>query len=214
MAIHFPMPKEFFAGLKIRSSSFQLPEAMQMSGKTAGGSILTAGSGARLWQGNVELVPMLYAEAEAIRTKLSILREPGRFLFVTPFPVREPADSMPILSPVTLSVISSNNREIRLSGLPNGFVLRAGEPLSFQYGANPSRYAFHRIVSDQVVSGATQTPAIEVTPPIRPGATVGVPVILRRPFFKALIVPGSFKPGTEQGRFVTGISFDIQQTLR
>lgn len=213
MALAFPLGPELFASLPVASTAFDLVEAMITSGRTAGGSILTASSGARLWQGSVSLYPMLPAAAEGVRAKLNVLREPGRSLFVRQCPASHTAAKMAITG-VTIAVLASNGRELRLAGLPQGFVLRAGDPISFAYGSNPIRYAYHRIVNDQVVAGATQTPLIEVTPAIRPGADVGAPVEISRPFFKAIVVPGSVSAGTAARPFVSGISFDIQQTLR
>ncbi|MCJ8138609.1 hypothetical protein [Falsirhodobacter halotolerans] len=212
MAVPFPMDAEFFAGLPVMSASFDLGEAMQFSGRTAGGAVMTAGLGARLWTGSVSLSPMLPAAAEAIRAKLSVLREPGRSLFVRPCPASHRAARMG-LTGVTISALAANGRELRLAGLPSGFVLRAGSPLSFQYGTNPARYAFHRVVSD-VVIGSGASPMIEVTPAIRPGAAVGATVQVSKPFFKAIILPGSVSAGSAARPYVSGISFDIQQTLR
>lgn len=202
MALVFPLAADFFAGLPVSSCSLDLGEATQVSGRTAGGSVLTAGLGARLWQGTVNLTPMTARQAEAVRARLNVLREPGRTLLVTPYPVDRPAAG--VTTGLTIAAISTNSREMRLSG----GTLEPGDGLSFTYGTNPIRYAFHRVV-------ANNGGLLEVTPNIRPGAAVGAAVHVVQPWFKALIVPGSVNAGTAQpGDLIAGISFDIQQTLR
>lgn len=209
-----PMPAEVFAGLRVASASFDLGEAMQTSGKTTGGSVMTAGSGSRLWQGTVNLVTMRYPEAEAVASKMNVLREPGRYLFVSPRPYVIPEGFDGIEGPVTLAQIGDDNRSLALAGLPPGLRLPAGTPLAFAYGAGPVRHAFHRLVDDAVAGTDGRTSRVEVTPAVRSGALEGAKVTLQRPAFKALILPGSFNPGTSERGRATGMSFGVIQTLR
>lgn len=220
MPLGFPLAiSQFFGELPIQSCVLDLPDATVQSGRTSGGEVLTARSGSRLWTGRVTLKPVLHSEADQIMARISVLREPGRHLFAHGFPTCSPAydrdGSILGGAAVTIQALAANNRELRLAGLPAGYRLRSGEALAFAYGSNPVRYAFHRIVTLESVAAANgQTPLIEVTPHIRPGAAVGAAVTLIKPFFKALVVPGSVNPGSPSGRFVTGISFDILQALR
>lgn len=221
MAFAFPLNVgDFFAGLAVQTATFDLPESLQVSGRTAGGSVLTAGIGARLWSGSVQLPPMYREDADAVLARLSILREPGRHLFVHPFPGSAPRDDprgnkLGSASPV-IRLLNANSRDMALSGLPAGYVLSQGDGLAFAYATNPMRYAYHRIVSARVVAASNgQTPLFEVTPHIRQGAVIGSAVALIRPTFKALILPGSVNVGMTGPDLITrGISFDIQQTLR
>lgn len=220
MALSFPLaPEAFFASLPIQSALLSLTVASQVSGRTAGGAVLTSGLGSRLWTGRVTLVPMRWADAEAVRARLSILCEPGRSLLVHPFPLRAPRSDPDgaILGSATPAIhtLAGNNREMRISGLRAGYRLSAGDGIAFAYGSNPTRYAYHRVVSDSVIaSSAGLTPLFEVTPHIRPGASTGTAVRLVNPFFKAVIDPATVVDGADSGRFITGISFDVVQTLR
>lgn len=220
MAFPFPMPAEnFFAGLKIQSCEFDLTENVISSGFTEDGDGLTARLGARRWRASITLAPAYWDDADAIMARLSILREAGRSLFVHPlpsaFPRLDPKGQVLGSAQPTISGLPANPREMRLTGLPAGYVLSAGDGFSFAYGVNPVRYAFHRIVSMRTVaSGTGTTPVFEVTPALRPGASIGTPVVLARPFFKAVIVPGSASSGTSQGGVTRGMGFDVIQTPR
>ena len=62
--------------------------------------------------------------------------------------------------------------------------------------------------------GTGTTPAFEVVPSVRSGATVGATVELVTPVLKAVIVPGSVREGTMARSRRNGIAFDWIQTLR
>ena len=95
----------------------------------------------------------------------------------------------------TLASLPTGNGEIVLAGLPAAHELTAGDLLSFKYGTAPVRYALHRVAVGGVADATGTTPALVVTPQIRPGAAIGVPVTLGRPHCKAILVPGSVSPG-------------------
>lgn len=218
MAVYtFPLPlDQFFDGLPIQSVNFDLPE-MLASSQTGGGEILTADLGDRLWRADVVLAPQYYYEMETIKAKLHMLRYAARTLIVHQMPIIAPSyDRDGVIlgaSTVTLTNVAGNNREITLSGLPADYVLTTGDGFSFQYGANPVRYAFHQIVQGGTASsGGVAT--VEVVPFIQPGATLPLAVQLIKPIFKAVIIPGSFDPGESRGKFTTGAKFSVMQTLR
>jgi hypothetical protein len=114
---------------------------------------------------------------------------------------------------VTIHSVASNLRELRLTGLPSGYVLSAGDMLGFQYGSSPVRYALHRIVVGGTASSSGLTPMLELVPNLRPGAVAGMTVSLIRPARKARLLP---EPSYGSGRqaLSRGASFDFIQTLR
>lgn len=223
MAITFPIAVDsIFEKLRIGSIQFTLPDAMQQS-QSAGGEVFTARVGTRLWRGNVSLAVDYDADLIAMEAKLSILREPG-----ASFLVYDPRKKFPIDDP-TGSVLASsysggkspkiaairNNAELKINGLPVGYHPRPGDMLSFAYGSNPIRYALHQITYGGIADGTGVTDYMDVTPAIRPGATVGLRVELLKPFCKAVIIPNSWEGSTGSPGFLSsGASFQFTQTLR
>lgn len=215
--ISFPWAlDDFFGGLRIASASFFLPDSM-VSDTQGDGQIVTANLGQRLWSGSVQMVPGYYRTIAALEARVSIIREAGRPFFVFPphkaFPLADPdGATLGALVPVTSAIPSA--RTLSLAGLPAGYVISAGDFLSFAYGASPVRQALHQVVAGGVASGVGALADIEVTPAIRPGVGVGVPVRLVRPFCKAVYVPGSYRAGAFARGLGGGVSFDFRQTLR
>lgn len=216
MAQVYPMSASaFFEGLRVRAASFDLPTS-QLITRSAGGDVMRAELGARLWRVQLELSPARHRDAEQIRSKLHLLRQPSASLLIRPkpcfAPAYDPTGSIVASSTVTLHTVQSNLRDIRLGGLPAGYTLTAGDYLSFTYGTDPTRYAFHQVVSGAVASGAGVTPDFEVIPPIRPGYSIGATVRLMKPWMKAVLVESS--TGAAGVAVTDGISLTLQQTLR
>lgn len=212
----FPMPlADFWSPLRVASLSLSLPAAAEIS-RTAGGEIIVAELGARLWSARVTLAPTGIENAAALQVKLRLLQRAGASLFVSPrigdYPARDP-NGVIAESNVTIAVLPSGNQTLSLSGLPAGYALSAGDYLSFSYG-NSALHAFHQLVSDTRANTSGIVPAFEIIPQLRPGATIGASVALVKPAFKALLVPGSLNEGVMQGTRLSGVSFDLIQTLK
>lgn len=218
MAYTFPMPlNQFFEGLPITAFSFDLGEALEHS-ETGGGEILTADIGNRLWKMDCEIKAGYYAEIEQIKAKLNVLRHAGRPLLVHSLGLTAPQyDPNGVLlgsSNVTLNAVQTNNREIRLNGLPANYKITTGDFLSFTYGSNPVRYAFHQVASDATANTSGLTGLFELSSFIRTGFTIGAVVKLVKPTLKMVLVPGSVSGGESRSRFTTGVKFSLIQTLR
>ncbi|PWE27005.1 hypothetical protein C4N9_18545 [Pararhodobacter marinus] len=215
MALTFPLPQAaFFAGLPVAECRFHLPASLNIS-RTRGGAIKTARMAERLWTGQLVLPPRRYAEAARIEALISALSEPGRSFLAHPLPITAPiADPQGLIlggATPSLHSVVQGGREIRVAGLPEGYVLTPGDMLGVVYGSNPTRYGLHRLVSGATATGAGITPVVEVTPPLRPGVAAGAPVSLVRPAIKAVLIPGQgarVRPG-----MVEGIVLDFVQTL-
>ncbi len=206
---------DFWSPLRIASLSLSLPAASEIS-RTAGGEIIVAELGARLWKARVTLAPASYADATALQAKLRLLQRAGASMFVSPRigdqPQRDP-NGVIEASNVTIATLPAGNQTLSLAGLPPGYALSAGDYLSFSYG-DPALHAFHQLVSDARADASGVVPAFEVVPQLRPGAMIGAPVTLVKPAFRALLVPGSLNEGVMQGTRVSGITFDLIQTLK
>jgi hypothetical protein len=218
MPLTFPLPlDEFFDDLPIGAGEIDLSEALEMS-ETGKGEILTASIGERLWTAKFEIASCSYEEADAIKARLDTLRYPGRSLFVRPTPSIGPvADRDGLIMGVyepKINTVESNNRVVLLEDLPPNYALNNGDFFSYQYGSNPIRYALH-----QICNGFEGYPGggsiIEVSSFVQPGWEAGVTLIeLIRPFFKAVLVPGSVNPGRKASQRVEGIAFSLIQTFR
>lgn len=220
MPVTFPMPyAEFLGALPVKSVEFDLPEAVEMS-RTAGGDLLVAAIGARLWQGEVMLGKLNPWEAQDAQALIDLMRGAGSSFLAThtryPFPRQDPTGSILGASTVQIAALDGTDaRLISLKGLPVGYALSRGDMLSFTYGATPLRYALHRVQDAQITAdGSGVTPVFEVLPHIAPSAQVDAAVTLARPHCKAIIVPESTQTG-RQSRFMRdGMSFRFLQTLR
>jgi len=211
-----PMPlADFWSPLRVASLSLSLPAAAEIS-RTAGGEIIVAELGARLWSARVTLAPIGIENAAELQVKLRLLQRAGASLFVSPrigdYPARDP-NGVIAASNVTIAGLPAGNQTLALAGLPAGYILSAGDYLSFSYG-NPALHAFHQLVSDVRADASGVVPAFEIVPQLRPGATIGALVTLVKPFFKALLVPGSLNEGALQRTRLAGITFDLIQTLK
>ena len=219
MALSYPLDRDDFLGaLRIRSFSLELGERMEVSG-LADGSVLRDQLGPRLWRGRVELHPAPFAQARAMAARLALLQEPGRSFLAWPVeqtgPARDPKGLLLGAAAPQIASLAPDARDLSLSGLPAGYELSCGDGLSFLYGSDPVRYAFHRIVTGSVVADGTgATSVFEVVPSLRAGAAIGTPVTLLRPAFKAVLLPGTVTAGSSERMRTGGASFEFIQTLR
>lgn len=215
MALTLPLSlADFFDTLKVRSAPFVLIEQQEYSGLGTGEG-LAHDLGPRLWQAQVESAPMALAEAQALLARIEALDGSiNAFYAYNPskaYPDADPSGSILGASTPTIHTIASNRKEMRLTGLPAGYVLTAGDMLAVDYGS-PSRRALIRIVTGATASGGGLTPLFEVRPHLRPGIVTTLPVSLVKPAMKAKIVPGSLS--TAHDLMVTGsLSFTMRQTL-
>lgn len=214
MALEFPLSTaDFMDLLPVRVMTFDLPEAVEMT-ETAGGEILVADFGSRLWQGEVELDDMTPDEADTVMPRLDVLRRGDASFMV--YDLRRPGPRNPLPGQVkgTIQNILANRREMSLSGFPPKWSISPHDYVAFSYGADPVRHALHRVVTQGTAGAAGNVSRFEVSPPIRVGATVGAAVRLVRAACKAIIVPGSVNAGKVRHRMVTGVTFRFIQTLR
>ncbi len=216
MALTWPLPlSEFFEGLPVSRITFRLGNANTFS-ETGGGDVIPHQRGPRLWQGRIVLDKDYYPEIAAIEARLALLEEPGASLLLwdirQPSPFADPGKAILGAAAPVIAALNANNRELDISGLPAGYVISRGDFLGFTYGANPTRYAFHRVAAGAVADGAGLASGIEVRPFIRPGAALGAAVTLGDPVLKAVITSAQYGEG--RSGVTDGPSFEWRQTLR
>ena len=216
MAITFPLPvDDFFSELPITTMGFQLTD-QRATAETRGGDIIVTDSGDRLWEGEVVLDTEETAIAKRFVALAELLGESAGSLFVSP----EHHDASPI-GAATLKGVRNGN-ELKLGNLAPGTTLRAGDFISFEYGANPTRYALHQIadLADAVAGPAPQgstvgeTNYVRVVPAIQPGYSTGTTVRVSFPRCKAIMKPNSLRAPTFSGIWAKGWSFTWRQTSR
>ena len=219
MAFAFPMAvADFLDLLPIKSLSLECPEVSEVS-RTSGGELIPANIGTRLWQGEVKLGRIRRQKAREIEALIDVMRASGAsfmaYRTTSPFPAADPDGSLLGAATPQIKALSNDARIIQLKGLPAGYTLTRGDELSFSYRTDPVRFALHRVAEVSVTAtGAGETAFFQVTPNLRPGAAVDAAVQLIKPQCKAMIVPGSVRPG-HTNRFITdGMNFDFMQTLR
>jgi hypothetical protein len=121
-------------------------------------------------------------------------------------------------SPV-LEAVDPGNTQIKIGGLPSGYVLSRGDLLSFSYDGG-ARRSLHRVVVGRThnqasaFSGHTSLNYLTVTPHVRPGYLLGASVELIRPYCLAMLVPGSVSKGITRNGKTAGMEFQFRQTLR
>lgn len=222
MALVFPVPlADFFEQLPIQYAEPDLTESYETN-ETGFGEILTADLGSRLWEMKVSIRDGSYEEMQRVRARLNMLRQAGRTLLAHAIPAKyprhDPTGSILGATVPKLNAVNGNMRDIRLT-IKSGYRVYDGDYISFQYGSNPVRYAFHQIIIPTVAGfvqadGTGLTPLFEVTPNIRPGFALNANVDLIMPRFKALIKPNSSSAGRTGQRLTSGIGFTLMQTLR
>lgn len=216
MPLSWPLPaQEFFDDLPIAEISFTLGRASEFS-ETGGGEVIDHQLGARLWQGRIKLDKESHAYWAALEARLALLEEPGASLLLydtrLPGPIAHPDLAPGALDNVQIGTVEDNNREISLVGLPQGYQVSRGDVLGFTYGANPIRYAYHRVVTGAVADAGGVAGLIELTPFLRPGALSGLAVTLQSPVLKAKIQEAAY--GTSRAIISEGGMFTWTQTLR
>lgn len=218
MSLAFPLTlANFWDQMPISTLALDCPAQVETAG-TGGGQILTREIAPRLWRGVVTLGRLTPTEAADVLPLIDLVSGPGASFMVhdltRPYPALDPNGDVLGPSTVSISAISADRRELRLSGLPPHYLFSRGDLVGVTWGAGPVRYGMHRmaVASPADVTGLTGW--IEVTPEIHPAVTIASLAVLRRPPFKAVFLPGSVQAGTLRRGLVEGIGFSFMQTLR
>lgn len=212
MALSYPVSLANFSNrLRVRRLSLHAPTPVKQS-QTAGGEIIRARQGATLWEGQCGLSFDHHAPAREIRVMLDLLMDAGASFLLSPAGYAGPASGSVGAGPFTLTSVAANNRDVTLGGLAASSVLTRGDYLSFTYGSNPVRYAFHQVVSLSAVASGGGAVTVEVFPPVQPGWSAGAVVLLKAPRLKAIVVDR--EAGESVRVFHDGMSFTFRQVLR
>lgn len=217
MALSFPLSRTDFQNqLRIASTTpFRLQRLEETSG-VATGDIITKQVAPPKWIAQMTLARMPFSEASGVLSLLDSLGTSNRVHLydpTCPYPRADPggaglgdADAIVVVS------IGANNRSLRITGLPVGYVLSRGDMISIGYGS-PTRRWLGRIAETVAANAAGQTPLFEVAPHIPAGLQPGDPVTLKRPH--GVFVITGFASGQaakrDDGHHVTGVEFSAIQ---
>jgi hypothetical protein len=195
MALTFPLSLAAFADtLPIASNPFILEEMQELSIAGSGETIAATLAPSR-WTSPVMLARMVHTKARAVQARLEAMSGPVQSFFLhcvtNSFPAADPGGEILGEAAVTIHAIGGNNRSLRLTGLPAGYVLSPGDALAFSYGSNPVRRAWHRLAEGSEASSGGLTPLFELSTPLRPGVAEGLAITLKKPAAKMFIVPKS-----------------------
>lgn len=199
MALSFPLAfDDLMALIGLEEGTFTLSRNDQVSG-LGNGQPLNAELASPLWRFEGTTIPMDNDNGEAVAALFEMLGHPGRDFYIAnprkKGPRADPDGTNLGSATPTLQSLASNNREVRITGLPSGYVLSRGDMIAFDYGpVGEKRRALHRIVSTVAADGDGLTPLMEVFPHIRAGAAVDDAVFLAPATMRAKLIPDSFAP--------------------
>lgn len=217
MALSFPLSLASFLDLFTRiEATMDIGEAV-LSATTGGGEAITSNYGERLWAGRITGRGHAYISLDEMTARIGLLRQGGAsFLVRNPYrrgPAADPEGTILGAATPQITTFNANNRDITISGLPAGYVLRRGDLISWTYLSGPTRYALHRVVTGSTANGSGVA-TTEIMPPVRSGYATPQSITLINPVCKAVIVPGSYQPPSVQPDGIATFSFDWQQTLK
>lgn len=215
MPVTFPLSLAAFADtLPITSVRWWLNHQQEFSG-LGSGEFLGAELGPSYFIGEITIARIDSREAIAIEADIAALDGSMNAFFLydprAQYPRLDPKGQLLGASTPTIQALIANNKAMTITGLPAGYQLSKGDYLSFDYGSNPVRRAFHQVVEPAVASAGGVTPAFEIRPHFRPGVVSGLAVTLVKPAAKVKIVPKSFQAGTAKGSMTEGMTFQVQQ---
>lgn len=200
MALTFPLSQAAFADrLGIEHVKWKLQDNRQFSG-LGSGQILGADLAPSLWTGDVTIGDHYHAKSREMEALINaIIRSQGTFYLYDPrhkYPASDPKGSaLAAFNNVQINSLP-DSKSMSLKNLPANFKLPVGTYLSWDYGTDPVRRAFHDIAEEVTASAGGVSPVFEVSPFIRTGALVNQVVTLKKPSMKCIITPGSFDPGS------------------
>lgn len=173
-----------------------------------------------LWRLSAMSFPLRPSQYREWKARLSSL-ENGKLLFwgydcSAKYPILYPNGSWPTgvaFSGQTAQInsVGANNKSLSLKLVPNGYIVHAGDMISFSYGTGPIQ-ALHQAVETVAGAVAGVTPVFEVRPHIFAGATPNLVVRVKQPRVTMILQAGSLQAATD-GLLGGVISFQGSQVF-
>lgn len=212
------LPLEDFADLlPVKTFAWKLIDQQGISG-LAGGDIIVEDLAPKYWEGDVVLDSMNHDKAGEIAALIdSFDGALRRFYWCdprSPYPQYDPTGEILGSRTVRILDINSNNKQIKLKNLYEGYKIKRRDFFAFDFGADPIHRALHRVVSvSDTADGDGNTEWIEFRPHLLADPPLNTVVTLIRPAAECLIVPKTFNEGRSEGTRNYGMSFKIRQRL-
>lgn len=194
------------------------PTFQQERSRTLGGLGQVADIGREFWVMRYATVPLVEAKAKAFGALLHSLRGGARIFKawdpLCEYPLAYPkgwgaltVDGDPFTGSGTIDTVNGTLDQLTIDALPVGFVLSAGDKLSFGYGAGGQ--SLHHIIEGGTANGGgVVTVTVEPTVPI--SWAENAPVLFARPWCKGLLDPSTVDIAWQKGRKAV-VSFAAEQ---
>lgn len=209
MALSFPLTTLVTAG---RFAGGHLrPVYRQERSTTAGGEVRGKDLGPTLWAGSFQTRVHTIDEIRQVEAQLAALDGVIRTFEGCDVRFQRPAAAASDFDDTGVTISGTPTASaLALAGLPAGFTMTVGDHLAFTYGTSR---ALHQCVETVTANGSGVTPAFEVRPYIRPGASAGAAVSLVRPAAVFALDPGGVsEPEQVQPRHYR-LSFTAMQVI-
>lgn len=219
MALTFPLALSA-AALAVNDCDFELDDA-NVDAPTWGRLYQSVNVGRRIWRQRYVTRPLREEEALALVADLRATRGGARTIRA-----QDPARRFCIAYPggyggmtkaiggaftgvAKLQAVAGTLDAVTLNELPNGFQLKKGDHLSFEFGSG--RQALHSVV-EAGTANASGIATVGVEPTLIPGYTLNANVALADPWCKARLV-GSLAPPRRAPNRRYVVSFSAVQVL-
>lgn len=210
-------PRDIPAELRINKVKFTLDTDVEISPVRSGVSIV-ANLGPSLWMANCSTAVLDEEKLGIVRSFFDTLQLGESFYFYDllrayPWAYRKVGFGTLTVSASPFSGSGKiddvpNTKQIALKALPIGFILSAGDYLSFAYGGSQ---ALHRIAAGGVAGGDGKL-TVEVRPTVRPGWTANTDVAFRNPSAEMVVIPKTYDEDIDVSLSGT-VSFQATQVL-
>jgi hypothetical protein len=193
---------------------------------TRGGAQNSADLGPALWRLDAQSRRLKASEFRLWKARLASLENGAKtfkgYDLTACYPLAYPRGTWPTGlafdgSGYLAAVNTSNYKELKIGGLPVGYVISEGDFLSFAYG---SFRALHQAMASVTVGGTGISDYVEVRPAIRSGSSLTAAlasspptdVDLIKPHATMVLIPGSVS-AQPSGDGSGSISFSARQTI-
>lgn len=193
MVASFPLSQANLIDLiRVRSVTW-LPQRYVETSGAGTGETIEAELAPMLWRAQVESVPMLYAEARLIMSKLMLLDGGLQSFYLhnpsAPYPASDPTGSILGSSTVQVKSVNADKKRLALKGLPDDYVITAGDFVAVTY--DTSRRALMMFTEGGSANGSGETAELEVRPQVRTGIAANGTAYLAKPAAKMKLIADS-----------------------